>query len=123
MQLSFLAVSAFGAISSSGHTLLREISHRLGGRVPLPLLHTATWAASSFATFTRMAIVHAIRRGLAEAIHRHWRTVRDVEDADRAAADALAASPAPAPPPAPAPAPAPAAGGPAPGALAVALFG
>jgi hypothetical protein len=36
------------------------------GRVPLPLLHTATWAAPSFAPFARMAIVHAIRRGLAE---------------------------------------------------------
>ena len=50
-----------------------------------------------------MAIAHAIRRGLAEAIRRHWRTW-EVEDGDRAAADALAASPAPPPPAAPSPA-------------------
>ena len=57
------------------------------------LLPAATWAAPAFAPFARMAAVLAVRRGLAEAVRRHWLPTDEV------------AAPEPAPPPAPAPPP------------------
>ena len=57
VRLSFFAISAFGAISSSGHSLLRDVAHRLDGSVPTVLLPAATWAAPAFAPFARMAAV------------------------------------------------------------------
>ena len=115
MRLSFLAISIFGSISSSGHHLIRDVCLAAGRSVPSPLLHAASWAAPEFAPFIRMALVLAIRRGLASAVRAHRSSEPDLD------------SPAPAePPPTPAtpprapPAPAP---GPPPAALAAALFG
>ena len=44
------------------------------------LLDSATWAVPRFAPFIRMAVAHAVRRGLAEAVLRHWRRVADPAD-------------------------------------------
>ena len=53
---------------------------RSGGGVPVSLLDSATWAVPRFAPFIRMAVAHAVRRGLAEAVLRHWRRVADPAD-------------------------------------------
>ena len=48
--------------------------------MPVSLLDSATWAVPRFAPFIRMAVAHAVRRGLAEAVLRHWRRVADPAD-------------------------------------------
>jgi hypothetical protein len=115
MRLSFVAVSIFGSISSSGHHLIRDVCLAAGRSIPSPLLRAASWAASEFAPFIRMALVLAVRRGLASAVRAHRSSESDL------------VSPAPAePPPTPAtPARAPpvAAPGPPPAALVAAVFG
>ena len=99
---------------------LADLGKRAGGCVPVSLLDCATWAVPRFAPFIRMAVSHAVRRGLAEAVWRRWQRVVDPADviggqgAPSAAGPAplpLAAIPLPAGMPAPlAPLPAPAGG-------------
>ena len=48
--------------------------------MPVSLLDSATWAVPRFAPFIRMAVAHAVRRGLAEAVLRQWRRVADPAD-------------------------------------------
>ena len=48
--------------------------------MPVSLLDSATWAVPGFAPFIRMAVAHAVRRGLAEAVLRRWRRVADPAD-------------------------------------------
>ena len=115
MRLSFLAISIFGSISSSGHHLIRDVCLAAGRSIPSPLLHTASWAAPEFAPFIRMALVLAIRRGLASAVRAHRSSESDLDSPVPAEPPPTPATPARAPP-----APAP---GPPPAALAAALFG
>ena len=59
---------------------IREVSRRCGGSVPFSLLPHASWATPRVAPMIRMALTHAVRRGLARSIHAHWRRgdVREV---------------------------------------------
>ena len=66
---------------------------------PVSPRNCASWAVPRFAPFVRMAVCHAIRRGLAEAVLRHWRRVRDPSDLPSVVPPAD-----PAPPPVPLPA-------------------
>ena len=59
---------------------IADLGRRAGVGVPVPLLDCASWAASRFAPFVRMAVSHAVRRGLAEAVLRRWVRVRDPAD-------------------------------------------
>ena len=128
MRLVVLAVSTFGSFGPSAVRFLADLGRRAGGALPVALLESATWAAPRFAPFVRMALGHAVRRGLAESVLRRWRRVHDpaalhgslaapvaapAAAAAAAAADDLvvlpplaavpggAALPAPPPPPAP----------------------
>ena len=94
LRLRFLAVSTFGSISSSGHTLFSHLSRRLGEHVPYDLAPAATWAAPRLAPLARMLVGFAARRGLAEYVRRWWRR-------------SSAQPPPPPPPPPPLPPPPP----------------
>ena len=73
MRLVPFCVSVFGAIGQAGQRFLAELGRRAGGAVPTPLLDLATWATPMLAPLARMAMTTALRRGLAEAVCRHWR--------------------------------------------------
>ena len=133
MRLVVVAVSVFGSLGPASLRFLSDLGRRAGLTVPFALLDSATWAAPRFAPFTRMALGHAVRRGLAEAVLRRWRRVRD----PAALHPAPVAAPSPPPPPAlshvawpplphapplHAPAPVPG-GGPDLGAIAAGIFG
>ena len=66
--------------------------------MPVSLLDYATWAAPRFAPFIRMAVVHAVRRGLAEAILRRWRRVTDPANVLAGTGAPAGAGPHPLPP-------------------------
>ena len=80
MRLIPLTVSILGSFGPEATRFLSDLGKRSGGGVPVSLLDYATWAAPRFAPFTRMAVAHAVRRGLAEAILRRWRRVTDPAD-------------------------------------------
>ena len=128
MRLVVLAVSIHGSFSGPSLRFLADLGRRAGGGVPVTLLDCASWAVPRFAPFIRMAVAHAVRRGLAEAVLRRWRRVRDPSDLPSGLGVPLAAPPALAlaglpPPGLPAPAPVHA-GGPDPhAAVALGLFG
>ena len=91
MRLVVLAVSMGGAFDAPSLRFIADLGRRAGVGVPVPLLDCASWAASRFAPFVRMAVSHAVRRGLAEAVLRRWVRVRDPADL----ADALGLPPPP----------------------------
>ena len=80
MRLIPLTVSTHGAFGPEATRFLSDLGKRSGGGVPVSLLNSATWAVPRFAPFIRMAVAHAVRRGLAEAVLRHWRRVADPAD-------------------------------------------
>ena len=80
MRLIPLTVSTHGAFGPEATRFLSDLGKRSGGGVPVSLLDSATWAVPRFAPFIRMAVAHAVRRGLAEAVLRHWRRVADPAD-------------------------------------------
>ena len=73
MRLIVLPISIFGAIGTPGQAFISELSRRVGGLVPFSLLPHASWATPRVAPMIRMALTHAVRRGLATSIHTHWR--------------------------------------------------
>ena len=73
MRLIPLTVSTHGAFGPEATRFLSDLGKRSGGGVPVSLLDSATWAGPRIAPFIRMAVAHAVRRGLAEAVLRHWR--------------------------------------------------
>ena len=73
MRLIVLPISIFGAIGTPGQAFISELSRRVGGLVPFSLLPHASWATPRVAPMIRMALTHAVRRGLAASIHTHWR--------------------------------------------------
>ena len=73
MRLVVLAVSTFGAIGPGGQTFIAELGRRAGESVPPSLLHHASWATPRLAPMVRMALGHAVRRGLAASVRTHWR--------------------------------------------------
>jgi hypothetical protein len=77
MRLIPLTVSTHGAFGPEATRFLSDLGKRSGGGVPVSLLDSATWAVPRFAPFIRMAVAHAVRRGLAEAVLRRWRRVTD----------------------------------------------
>ena len=85
MRLIVLAVSTFGSIGTSGQRFISELSRRTHGRVPSSLLGHASWAVPRLGPMIRMALTHAVRRGVAVSIHRHWRRGRLSEWAGAAA--------------------------------------
>ena len=99
MRLVVFAVSTHGAFGAAAMRFLSDLSRRSGGGLPPVLLDCASWAVPRFAPFVRMAVCHAVRRGLAEAVLRHWRRVRDPSDLPSVLPPAD-----PAPPPVPLPA-------------------
>ena len=80
MRLIPLTVSIHGSFGPEATRLLSDLGKRSGGGVPVSLLDSASWACPRFAPFIRMAVSHAVRRGLAEAVLRRWRRVRDPAD-------------------------------------------
>ena len=82
MRLIVLAISTFGAIGTPGQGFISELSRRTQGKVPPMLLGHASWAAPCLGPMIRMALTHAVRRGVAASIHRHWRRGRFTGDAD-----------------------------------------
>ena len=66
MRLVVLAVSIHGSFSGPSLRFLADLGRRAGGGVPVTLLDCASWAVPRFAPFIRMAVAHAVRRGLAE---------------------------------------------------------
>jgi len=77
MRLVVVAVSAFGSFGPSALHFFSALGRRAGATIPVPLLDSASWAVPCFAPFVRMAVGHAVRRGLAEAVLRRWRRVAD----------------------------------------------
>jgi hypothetical protein len=73
MRLIILPISIFGAIGTPGQAFISELSRRVGGSVPPSLLPHASWATPRVGPMIRMALTHAVRRGLAASIHTHWR--------------------------------------------------
>ena len=73
MRLVVITVSTSGATGSPGLAFLRELGRRSSQHVPSLLYPEVTWAAPRMAPFARMAIVFAVRRGLAHAVARDWR--------------------------------------------------
>ena len=65
--------STFGAIGTPGHALIRELSRRTRASVPFSLLSHATWATPRLGPMVRMALTHAVRRGLAASVYANWR--------------------------------------------------
>ena len=98
MRLIPLTVSIQGSFGPEATRFLSDLGKRSGGGVPVSLLDHATWAAPRFAPFTRMAVVHAVRRGLAEAILRRWRRVTDPADVLAGTGAPAGAGPHPLPP-------------------------
>ena len=80
MRLIPLTVSIGGAFGPEAMRFLADLGKRAGSCVPVTLLDCATWAAPRFAPFVRMAVSHAVRRGLAEAVLRRWQRVVDPAD-------------------------------------------
>ena len=80
MRLVVLALSTHGAFGAPALRFLADLSRRAGTGIPVSLLPCATWAVPRFAPFVRMAVSHAVRRGLAESVLRRWRRVRDPSD-------------------------------------------
>ena len=78
------------------------MTRRAGGSVPVALLDAASWATPRLAGFTRMALAHAVRRGLAEQILRRWRRVTDPAHIHASPAVPPPAAVLPLPPPPPA---------------------
>ena len=72
MRLIVLPISIFGAIGTPGQAFISELSRRVGGLVPFSLLPHASWATPRVGPMIRMALTHAVRRGLAASIHTHW---------------------------------------------------
>ena len=101
MRLIPLTVSIHGSFGPEATRFLSDLGKRSGGGVPVSLLDSASWACPRFAPFIRMAVSHAVRRGLAEAVLRRWRRVRDPADvpSQRAGRHACGRPPAPAPVP------------------------
>ena len=97
MRLIPLTVSTHGALRPEAQRFLSDLGKRAGGGVPVSLLDCATWAAPRFAPFARMAVTHAVRHGLAEAVLRRWRRVVDPADIFSNAAVPAAAAPPPLP--------------------------
>ena len=77
MRLAILAVSTLGSFGPAAVRFLADLGRRAGSTLPVALLESATWAAPRYAPFVRMALGHAVRRGLAESVLRRWRRVRD----------------------------------------------
>ena len=74
MHLVVLPISTFGAIGTPGHTFIGELSRRMRASVPYSLLPHASWATPRLGPMIRMALTHAVRRGLAAAsVHTNWR--------------------------------------------------
>ena len=73
MRLVVISISTSGAIGSTGLAFLRELGRRSGQHVPSVLYPEVTWAAPRMAPFARMAVVFAVRQGLARAVTRDWR--------------------------------------------------
>ena len=73
MCLIILPISIFGAIGTPGQAFISELSRRVVGSVPPSLLPHASWATPRVGPMIRMALTHAVRRGLAASIHTHWR--------------------------------------------------
>ena len=86
MRLIVLPISIFGAIGTPGQAFISELSRRVGGLVPFSLLPHASWATPRVGPMIRMALTHAVRRGLTESIHTHWH--RDAGTAGGAGEDA-----------------------------------
>ena len=80
MRLIPLTVSTHGAFGPEAMRFLADLGKRAGSCVPVSLLDCATWAVPRFAPFVRMAVSHAVRRGLAEAVLRRWQRVVDPAD-------------------------------------------
>ena len=98
MRLVVISVSVAGAIGSAGQAFLRELGRRSSQHVPSLLSPESTWAAPRMAPFARMAIVMAVRRGLARAVIRDWdRTAAYPHAPPPPMAAALPALPMPAP--------------------------
>ena len=72
MRLIVIPVSIFGAIGTPGQAFISELSRRVGGAVPSSLLPHASWATPRVGPMIRMALTHAVRRGLASSVHTHW---------------------------------------------------
>lgn len=73
MRLIVIPISTFGSIGTPGQAFISELSRRMRGMVPTPLLEHASWAVPRLGPMIRMAVTHAVRRGVAASIHRHWR--------------------------------------------------
>ena len=73
MRLVVLPISTFGAIGTPGHTFIGELSRRMRASVPYSLLPHASWATPRLGPRIRMALTHAVRRGLAASVHTNWR--------------------------------------------------
>ena len=73
MRLVVLPISTFGAIGTPGHALIGELSRRMRTSVPYSLLPHASWATPRVGPMIRMALTHAVRRGLAASVHTNWR--------------------------------------------------
>ena len=56
-----------------GHTFIGELSRRMRASVPYSLLPHASWATPRLGPMIRMALTHAVRRGLAASVHTNWR--------------------------------------------------
>ena len=95
MRLIPLTVSTHGAFGPEVMPFLADLGKRAGSCVPVSLLDCATWAAPRFAPFVRMAVSHAVRRGLAEAVLRRWQRVVDPADVIPGLAVPAAADPPP----------------------------
>ena len=63
----------FGAIGTPGHTFIGELSRRMRASVPYSLLPHTSWATPRVGPMIRMALTHAVRRGLAASVHANWR--------------------------------------------------
>ena len=73
MRLVVLPISTFGAIGTPGHAFIGELSRRMRASVPYSLLPHASWATPRLGPMIRMALTHAVRRGLAASVHANWR--------------------------------------------------
>ena len=71
MRLIVLPISIFGAVGSSGQAFIGVLSHRMRATIPPSLLPHASWATPRIGPMIRMALTHAVRRGLAASIHTH----------------------------------------------------
>ena len=73
MRLVVLPISTFGAIGTPGHAFIGELSRRMRASVPFSLLPHASWATPRLGPMVRMALTHAVRRGLAASVYANWR--------------------------------------------------